>query len=170
VAYKSAGGEKSLVYADPVSYKSSDHDGPQVSAPLDRIWVKMQAEYPKAKSIEIHPPESDSSSIAANANLDAGTYYQTDYRYFNPYTLEEISVSHLYGRLGEAKFADKMMRMNYDIHVGAIGGLPGKLLAFCVSLVVASLPVTGFYIWYGRPHQPVARRSRRPDKRRLRRC
>jgi uncharacterized iron-regulated membrane protein len=29
-------------------------------------------------------------------------------------------------------------------------GLPGKILAFCGSLICASLPVTGFYIWWGR--------------------
>jgi len=36
--------------------------------------------------------------------------------------------------------------MKYDIHTGAILGLPGKLLAFFVSLICASLPVTGFII------------------------
>jgi uncharacterized iron-regulated membrane protein len=40
--------------------------------------------------------------------------------------------------------------MNYDIHVGAIGGLPGKIVAFIISLICASLPVTGFYVWWGK--------------------
>jgi uncharacterized iron-regulated membrane protein len=40
--------------------------------------------------------------------------------------------------------------MNYDIHTGAIIGLPGKILAFFASLIAASLPVTGFMIWLGR--------------------
>ena len=38
--------------------------------------------------------------------------------------------------------------MNYDIHVGAIGGLTGKIIAFIVSLICASLPVTGFLVWW----------------------
>jgi len=46
--------------------------------------------------------------------------------------------------------ADKIVRMNYDIHVGAVLGLPGKFLAFFASLVAASMPVTGFCIWWGR--------------------
>jgi uncharacterized iron-regulated membrane protein len=46
--------------------------------------------------------------------------------------------------------ADKIMRMNYDVHTGAIGGLPTKILAFFASLIAASLPLTGFTIWYGR--------------------
>jgi uncharacterized iron-regulated membrane protein len=40
--------------------------------------------------------------------------------------------------------------MYYDIHIGKILGLPGQLLVFFASLIVASLPITGFYIWYGR--------------------
>lgn len=45
---------------------------------------------------------------------------------------------------------EKINFLNYDIHIGRILGLPGKILAFIVSLVCASLPVTGFYIWWGR--------------------
>jgi uncharacterized iron-regulated membrane protein len=44
--------------------------------------------------------------------------------------------------------------MNYDIHVGAILGFPGKVLAFLASLIAASLPVTGFMIWWGRRKKP----------------
>jgi uncharacterized iron-regulated membrane protein len=159
-AYTAAGGNKSLTYLDP----NTLHRAPDTNVALDAVWHKMNAEYPHAISIEVHPPETDSSSIAANANASSGTYWNTDYRYFDQATLAEIPVDHIYGRLANAGFADKMMRMNYDIHVGAIGGLAGKILAFCISLMVASLPITGCCIWYGRTFKkraavpaPVAR-------------
>jgi len=160
--YTAMGGKKSLLYVDPVSAKNPATLA-NVQSPLDKVWLKMQAEYPSAKSIEVHPPETDSSSIAANANFEEGTYWKTDYRYFNQYTLQEIPVEHIYGRLKDAKGADKLLRMNYDIHVGAIGGLAGKILAFFISLVIATLPITGFYIWYGRRYknQEKAPRSSR---------
>jgi uncharacterized iron-regulated membrane protein len=83
-------------------------------------------------------------------NPDDGTYWQNDNIYFDQYTLKELPVDHVYGRFKDAAAADKLMRMNYDIHVGAVLGLPGKVLAFFASLLCASLPVTGFYIWWGR--------------------
>jgi uncharacterized iron-regulated membrane protein len=46
--------------------------------------------------------------------------------------------------------------MNYDIHVGAILGLSGKVLAFFASLIAASLPVTGFLLWRGRKKKQLA--------------
>ncbi len=50
----------------------------------------------------------------------------------------------------DKNFGEKVVGANYDIHVGSILGLPTKILAFIVSLICASLPVTGFMIWWGR--------------------
>jgi uncharacterized iron-regulated membrane protein len=100
--------------------------------------------------MEVHVPETKASPVVVNINPDNQTYWKTDYRYFDPYTLKELEVDHVYGKLSDASAADKLLRMNYDIHTGAIIGLPGKILAFCASLLCASLPITGFYIWWGR--------------------
>lgn len=143
--YKGAGGKKSLEYTAPLSEMKSSK---LRIASVDSVWIIMNKEYPLAKSIEVHPPETDSSVVAANANVDSGTYWKTDYRYFDQYTFKEYNVNHIYGRLKDAGFADKLYRMNYDIHVGAIGGLTGKILVFFIGLMVASLPVTGFLIWW----------------------
>jgi uncharacterized iron-regulated membrane protein len=99
--------------------------------------------------------------IAANANEDASTYWKTDYRYFDQYSLKELPAQSIYGRLKDANAADKLIRMNYDIHTGAIIGLPGKILMFFASMIAASLPVTGCLIWLGRRRK--ARRSAVPE-------
>lgn len=149
--YTAFGGEKSLLYEEPVSDKKQKEVRLATQTPaIDRVWKLMNEQHPEAKLIEVHIPETDSSTISANSNTREGRYWSTDYRYFDQYTLEEKSVEHLYGRLAEAKLADKVMRMNYDIHVGAVLGLPGKILAFFASLIIASLPITGFMIWWGR--------------------
>lgn len=90
----------------------------------------MRSEYPDAEWIEVHPPDYEHGSYAANSNPDASTLWKMDYRYFDQYTLEELPVDHVWNRFHEASFGDKLQRMNYDIHVGAIGGLAGKTLAF----------------------------------------
>lgn len=144
--YTVLGGEKSLVYEDAISKKTNL----TTERSLDKIWTLMQKEYPTAKSIEVHPPENDSTAIAANANSEEGTFWKTDYRYFDQYTLEEKKVKHIYGRYKDTTTSDKLMRMNYDIHTGAVFGLAGKIFAFLISLLIASLPISGFYIWWGR--------------------
>jgi uncharacterized iron-regulated membrane protein len=100
--------------------------------------------------MEVHIPENKKSAIEIAFNPDTDTYWKTDYRYYDQNTFQEIEVKHIYGRIANATAADKLMRMNYDIHVGAIAGLPGKIIAFFASLFAGSLPVTGFLLWWGR--------------------
>ncbi|SHG36846.1 Uncharacterized iron-regulated membrane protein [Flavobacterium fluvii] len=150
--YTALGGEKSLIYEDPISKKTT----PTTEKALDKIWLSMKKEYPHAKSIEVHPPETDSTAIAVSINPEEGTYWKINYRYFDQYTLEEKEVNHIFGKYENAGLADKIMRMNYDIHTGAVFGLAGKIFAFLISLLIASLPLSGFYIWWGRNKKKTA--------------
>lgn len=148
-----AGGGQSLIYQEPVSQTGVAYTG-TVPA-IDQVWEIMKTEHPDAEILEVHVPDLETSPIAANANVDASTYWKTDYRYFDQYSLKELKAESIYGRLKDATVADKIIRMNYDIHTGGILGLPGKILMFFASLIAASLPVTGFYIWWGRKKKKV---------------
>ncbi|NIG57395.1 PepSY domain-containing protein [Chitinophaga sp. Cy-1792] len=81
-----------------------------------------------------------------------GAYYGKEVYYGN----DELKFDQYSGKLLERNnfknknAGEKLIRMNYDIHVGAIGGIPGKIIAFIVSLICASLPVTGFYVWWNK--------------------
>ena len=158
VYWASSGGKTLPEYYEPVSHKLASNTA-SFSAE-DKVWHIMQASYKNAETIEVHYAANDSSAIAAGANPDASTYWKTDYRYFDQYSLKEIPVNHLYGRYNDASVADKMARMNYDVHVGAVLGLAGKILAFFASLIAASLPITGFYIWWGKKHKKKRAKER----------
>lgn len=145
------GGKAFVEYYAPVSDSSKVYSGDIPG--IDQVWLKMRAEYPDADWIEVHPPDYEHGSFAANANPDASTYWKMDYRYFDQYTLEELPVDHIWNRFEEATLGDKLQRMNYDIHVGAIGGIAGKILAFCLSAIIASLPITGVLIWIGKKNK-----------------
>jgi uncharacterized iron-regulated membrane protein len=157
--YQLAGGDKSLTYTDPLNIAQAGSFQPDQPA-IDVVFHKMVATYPHAETIEVHIPYDSTYAVAANANPDADTYWKIDYRYFDQHSLKEVPVDHIYGRFPEAKAADKLMRLNYDVHTGAILGLPGKVLAFFISLICASLPVTGFYIWWGRRNKKAVEEKR----------
>ncbi|AXY75199.1 PepSY domain-containing protein [Paraflavitalea soli] len=152
-AYWGVGGEKTTEYIEPLSDTTQKA---MYAQPVDVIWNRLQPEAANVATLEMHFPTSDSGAIEAALNADKKTYWQTDYRFYDQYTLKEIPVSHIWGRIDQAKTADKIFRMNYDIHTGAVLGLPGKFLAFFASLIAASLPVTGFIIWLGRRKKKIA--------------
>ncbi len=149
--YTATGGSQSTVFHIPDS-ESKVTDNQDNTVPMvDRLWQKLVAKSSENAMQYMYFPATDSSSYYTYINRKPGTYYQSEYGYYDRYTLEEIQVENLYqGTFEEADFAGKLRRMNYDIHVGAILGLPGKVLAFFASLICASLPVTGFVIWWGR--------------------
>ena len=145
--YSITGGEKELAFTVPDSDSTAQATANTANA-LDYVWQKMLQEYPQAASVEIHFSHSKDESIYAHVNPSDETYWKTESRYFDRYTLQEIEVEHLWGKLEDAGTADIVRRMNYDIHTGAIAALPGKILAFAATLIAASLPVTGFLMWW----------------------
>ncbi len=149
VTYAALGGDKSVVFTIPDG-ASRPLDANHALAPIDQLLPKLQTEFPQAEQFELHYPHTDSASIYVEITHERGVFYSSDYRFYDQHTLAEVETPSVYGKYENADFPDKVIRMNYDIHVGAILGLPGKILVFLTSLVVASLPVTGSMLWWGR--------------------
>lgn len=150
-----SGGKTKVKYTQATS-DTTKASSQQVLLPADFLWKKTVAENHVAV-IEVDFPHDKNGAIGISTNTDAGTYWKSDNRFYDQYTLAEVPVKHAYGRFGNLSTADKIMRMNYDIHVGAIWGLAGKFLAFFASLICASLPITGFMIWWGRRYKEKAK-------------
>ena len=154
VTYKSWGGEKAPQFIIPNNISVATFDELEAELkPIDKLVPRLIAASPDYKSFEVHYPAADSAAIYVETSYQEGVHYSSDYRFYDQYTLEEIDTPGIYGKYEDAKLADKVIRMNYDIHVGAIGGIFGKVLAFIISLITASLPVTGFLLWWGRKNK-----------------
>lgn len=113
----------------------------------DSIYAMHTRELKDIHAIRVYKPSSPADVLRFTIETTRGSNYaRADEYFYDQYSGKLIST---------AKFADlsngeKLRRMNYYIHMGSIGGLTGKLLAFFASLIAASLPVTGFIIWRGR--------------------
>lgn len=91
-------------------------------------------------------PGDTTAALEAYIRPDGMVYYNSTLEKYDKY-----SGKLLYTRtFNDLNPGEKMIYMNYDIHVGAALGTGGKIIAFCASLVCASFPVTGFMIWWGR--------------------
>jgi len=151
VVYKSTGGEKEVSFIIPeIQSEIGERDS---KIPMDNLITKLSRENPGAESFELHYPTTADESIYVEVSNSKGLYYDSDFRFFDQNTLEEIETPSIYGKYENANVADKIQRMNYDIHIGAIGGIAGKTIVFLVSLLTASLPITGVLMWYGRNYK-----------------
>ncbi|MCK8495750.1 PepSY domain-containing protein [Spirosoma sp. RP8] len=119
----------------------------------DGAWQQVASKHPDSKGFfMMYPDSSDRKApITVTVYPSRGKFYDNQGYAFDQFTLKPLPKDEVYGtKFSEASFGNKLRRMNYDIHVGSILGLPGKVLAFFASLIGASLPVTGFIIWWGK--------------------
>ena len=123
---------------------------------LDQAWYKTLAQEPNVQGMYMSPsPGDEEDAIEIIAYQDHGTWYNRNVYYYDQYTLEQY---HMQGdKFSEAGFADQLEMLNYDIHIGSALGLPGKVLAFFISLICASLPITGFLVWLNKKKKPKRR-------------
>ncbi len=165
-AYEALGGSSVPRFVIPNNTSGSfDAESLAASAvpPLDRVLDELRPQYPPDATFEVHYPRTDTASIYVEIATTRGIHYAADYRFFDQSDLAEIDPESIYGTYAEASVADKAVRMSYDVHVGAIGGLLGKCLAFVVSLLCASLPVTGVLLWWGRRRKGRGGRTNRSE-------
>jgi len=107
-------------------------------------YARQQA--PKAEMFLIH------NDPALSGAIGVGAYPKSmHYAYATGFEFDKYNGKLLKSYIFEKKSPGlKLTEMNYDIHVGQILGLTGKIIAFLASLICASLPITGFIIWLGK--------------------
>jgi uncharacterized iron-regulated membrane protein len=156
VYFVSSGGKTLPPHEHPVS--DTTRIAAAGAAPGDQVYMYMAALAKPGESYGIYYPSAATEVIEGFVNHRPGTYYDADYYHYDQYTVKELPATGVYaGAFKDAAIEDKIARMNYDIHVGAILGLPGKIMAFFGSLICASLPITGFMIWRGRKKKSKSR-------------
>lgn len=155
VYWVTSGGKTAVVHTDPLS--DTTKVKPAVNM-ADYLWQKHLPFIKDNESLSVYFASSNAAPVEVGINHRPGTYYNSDYYHYDQYIGTELPATGSYaGKFKDAAVADKIVRMNYDMHVGAILGFPGKLLAFFASLIAASLPVTGVILWLGRRKQKLAK-------------
>jgi len=129
---------------------------------IDQAWLSVIAKHPESEGFYYSFPDPAKPKSAINVTIypGSGQFYNNRSYVFDQHTLKELPKNKVYGaEYASAPFGTKLRKMNYDIHVGSILGFPGKVLAFLASLIGASLPVTGFLVWWGKRNKKGMKKS-----------
>ncbi|GEN75478.1 PepSY-associated TM helix domain-containing protein [Chryseobacterium hagamense] len=118
---------------------------------LDKISNTVKAKYPDSYGFSLdlgheHMDDHEHPNFEVYVKHLSYSYHKSSSLIFDENSGELLHTHDM----KDKNFGEKAVGANYDIHVGSILGLPTKIIAFFVSLVCASLPVTGFMIWWGR--------------------
>lgn len=118
---------------------------------IDKMAEQTRTLFPEAYAFNIdlghdHVEEEIEANFQVYIQHLSYSYHQYSSIIFDENSGEALKVI----EYKDKNMGEKAVGANYDIHVGSILGLPTKIIAFIVSLMIASMPVTGFMIWWGR--------------------
>ncbi|MGM9478364.1 PepSY-associated TM helix domain-containing protein [Pedobacter sp. GSP4] len=114
----------------------------------NKIYTEAKTKYPGAIS--------SSFSLRGKGELRLRLIYPYRWaRKQNTFFYEEATGTMIRAKLyKDFNGADLIEATNYDLHTGRLLGLPNKILSFFAALIAASLPITGFIIWWKKRKKP----------------
>ncbi|KPH11868.1 PepSY domain-containing protein [Chryseobacterium sp. ERMR1:04] len=119
--------QRSMHIAWEDAINKADAKGYYLSVPKDStgtIGLFLYQSHRKFYDLQSFSYDRNSGNLLANASSYANSFENAD-------------------------FPIKVQKLNYDLHVGsAFGGIWGRALYFFITIVGASLPITGFLVWW----------------------
>ncbi|HEY0244757.1 MAG TPA: PepSY-associated TM helix domain-containing protein, partial [Mucilaginibacter sp.] len=117
-----------------------------VKPAMDKAFLFAQHQSPQAQMFLIYDNVALAGTVSITAYAKSLHFYKSDIYDFDKYNGKLLrALPFAYKSPGM-----KMNDMNYDLHVGQVLGITGKIIAFLASLISASLPITGLIIWLGK--------------------
>ncbi|HYF01956.1 MAG TPA: PepSY-associated TM helix domain-containing protein [Patescibacteria group bacterium] len=111
---------------------------------FDVVFAKVLKKYPDAEYYVINAPKGEKATIAVTfLPADAAHERATNQVFIDQYSGE------IAGRLffKDRNFGQRVRSTFYPVHVGSIGGLPGRIIAFISCILGATFPITGIVMW-----------------------
>jgi uncharacterized iron-regulated membrane protein len=146
-------GSQTFTPPETVTKTSVISDGNKDAA-FDKAYEITKIKYKDADAFSLGKPADTAKTAAIDVYVQQhpGKYYVYHQLQFDQYSGKLLHER----KHDEKNFGEKIITANYDIHVGAILGIPGKIIAFIASFICGMLPLTGFLIWWGRNNKKKA--------------
>ncbi|MFL9482494.1 PepSY-associated TM helix domain-containing protein [Chitinophagaceae bacterium LWZ2-11] len=115
---------------------------------MDSAYYYMAAIYPGAKETFLTPASDSAAPIRILMRYPYSIVRKQNTLYFDQYSGKVLKAELYKNYTGY----DNVAKSNYDFHTGRIRvlGIGSKIIYFLVALMAASLPITGFLIWWGK--------------------
>ena len=142
-------GENRSAYELPKSDIVNINEQQDTFVLIDSLMWQFRSKYP-SHSIRISTPHQKSDPIGITVIDRQMRVYNTDHYYFDQYTGKQIIGKFKHGPYKDASSFNILNGLVYDIHLGTVFGLPGRIIVCLASLIAASLPITGFIVWFNK--------------------
>ncbi len=150
----------SLVTGSPVWEQPKAKSVPTVlrkENPLDSAYHYAAVKHPGARQVFINVPDDSIAPIRVLMRYPYTLVRKQTTVWFDQYNIQQMRTD-AYQNYSRYEYVSRSI---YDFHTGRIRalGIGSKIIYFFASLFAASLPVTGFLIWWGRKKKKAVNRK-----------
>ncbi|WP_149304813.1 PepSY-associated TM helix domain-containing protein [Pareuzebyella sediminis] len=138
--------ENRIVYDSPISDVSEHIENQNLENIIDSLVYSHLRALPDLL-LRISYPHSEEETINMAIIDPWQRVWRTDYYHFDQYSGQKVKGHFKNGLSKDASSFTLLNRLVYDIHLGNLFGFIGRLMASLNALILASLPITGFFIW-----------------------
>jgi len=116
------------------------------AATTDKVVGFLLKKHQDADMFSIRFREKDTDPLDIQVRLAKNRTHLFEWYYFDKVNAKMLMRYNDRSIIGGEKFRS----MNYDLHTGAYAGILSKMLALLICLLCASMPVTGYVMWYNK--------------------
>lgn len=116
------------------------------------MFEQFEKVYPKGSKLTFYALRPDTTTTSQFVLIDHDRRFlhlYGDNQIWDRYTGKQLEKP----LVAEFEKNQDILEGNLNIHMGTVGGWPTQILAVLIGLFGASLPVTGFFIWWGRKNK-----------------
>ncbi|EAZ80803.1 PepSY-associated TM helix domain-containing protein [Algoriphagus machipongonensis] len=146
---KEISGENKITWDKPISTVLENESNRNKYEILNKLIKEYHNTYTGAE-VGINIPHQEDEAIQLSVIRPKAGINAVDFYYHDQYTGEPLQGNFQNGLAENRSSFSKINGLVYDIHFGSVWGLPGRILACLASLIGASLPITGFLVWWNK--------------------
>ena len=114
---------------------------------FDQAYAIAKKELPEVEFYNISLPKEPEEAITINALPKNATHERANTQlYLDQYSGEVLQMV----RFEDKNLGQRVRATFYPVHVGSIGGLPGRIIAFISCIAGFTFPITGIIMWLNR--------------------
>ncbi|MFD2970266.1 PepSY-associated TM helix domain-containing protein [Sphingobacterium bambusae] len=125
--------------------------------PLDNGLSHLLTIYPSADMMSVRLRDKDEPLVDVQIRLAENRSGVFKWYYFRRDNLQVDKIQDSEKLTG----GNKLASLNFDLHTGSIGGMPTKIFAFIISMFCASLPITGYILWWQKGRKSTKAKTKR---------
>ncbi|MBK0403389.1 PepSY domain-containing protein [Adhaeribacter sp. BT258] len=125
---------------------------------FDQILATIKTREPEAQFYSLNAPKEADGAFSVSALPQDPAHEKAANQYFFDQYSGNLLEQNLYA---DKNLGQRVRATFYPVHVGSIGGLPGRIIAFLACIAGVTFPISGIILWINRLRKKDSKKAKK---------